>query len=160
MEEPALTIEQHIDRWKTMMSELKPKKPRSAQLIKHMRHGSTSTIADFEQYRPSRDDRWLGGAPEDVFVCYDNNGKSIDRYTVLFGGNFWSPKMARDNWLLGVDPRVMQCLSMSESPAAQQGISRWGQCLPNAYLGRKIVWYDLPKSVREYVWLHINHIGK
>jgi hypothetical protein len=68
--------------------------------------------------------------------------------------------MARDNWLLGVDPRVMQCLSMSEHPDSRDGISRWGQCLPNVYLGRKIVWIDLPKSVRDYVWLHINNIGK
>lgn len=42
------------------------------------------------QYQPKRaSKRWTESAPAYVLACYDNGGKTCDRYTVLFGKPIW-----------------------------------------------------------------------
>lgn len=86
-------------------------------------------MTDYARYRPRRSAaRWLEGAPDYVIACYDNGGRSADRYTVLFGGDLWSPDYARMNAEAGMDPRLVPCLLMSDAPMSPQGVSIWTDC--------------------------------
>ena len=43
-------------------------------------------------YRPRRaTKRWLEGAPEYVLDCFDNRGKTVDRYTVCSAASLMVP---------------------------------------------------------------------
>jgi hypothetical protein len=109
-------------------------------------------MSDFDRFKPKRSAaRWLYQAPEYVVACYDNRGRSADRYTVLFGGSLWEPDYAKANASCGRDPRLVQCLAMSGSPEHPQGVSIWTDCLRGAHLGRKVKWLDLPEHIREHV---------
>lgn len=104
-------------------------------------------------YKPRRaGKRWLEGAPEYVLDCFDDKGKSIDRYTVLFGGSLWIPGDYR-----GHGGRV-QYLGMSGAPTHPQGVSMWGELEPYQaaeYRRRsghdRVRWLDLPEEIRRHV---------
>lgn len=95
------------------------------------------------EYKPKRaSKRWLEGAPEYVRSCFDNKGRTADRYTVTFCGSLWEPSMGRK----------VPCLGMSGAPTHPQGISMWGEA--DAYWGpshEKIRWLDLPEDIRRHV---------
>lgn len=95
-------------------------------------------------YRPRRASRrWTEAAPEYVLACYDNRGKTCDRYTVYFGGSHWEPSMG---------PIVLY-LGMSDDPTSPQGFSQWGEvpamCRPPSR--DKVRWLDLPDYIRAHV---------
>lgn len=95
-------------------------------------------------YRPRRSSqRWLQDAPEYVLACYDNGGKTADRYTVMFGGSLWYPEMGRKVFYLG----------MSGAPTHPQGFSQWGEMpADNRPSSREHVrWLDLPEHIRAHV---------
>jgi hypothetical protein len=94
-------------------------------------------------YRPRRaSKRWLEGAPDYVLSCHDNKGKTIDRYTVCFGGSLWSPELGRNVF----------CLDMSPSPSHPQGVSMISEVPSHAReTMRKVRWLDLPEHIREHV---------
>jgi hypothetical protein len=96
------------------------------------------------KYQPKRSTaRWLEGAPRPVLACYDNGGKTFDRYTIIYGAPLWEPNMGR----------TVPYRSMSEDPFHPQGFGQWGE-MP-AYnrdcLGRKVKFSDLPERVRACV---------
>jgi hypothetical protein len=95
--------------------------------------------------------RWLEGAPEYVIACYDNRGKTADRYTVLFGGSMWTPDHARQLAECGMDTRLLNSLSMSDNPTHPQGVSQYDYALRGSHLGRKVRWNDLPDHIRNHV---------
>lgn len=98
------------------------------------------------QYRPRRSSkRWTEDAPEYVLACYDNGGKSIDRYTVLFGGSLFDERLLAQ--------RKVFCLAMSGAPTHPQGFSQWGEmkAYDRAACGKHIRWLDLPEHVRKHV---------
>lgn len=74
-------------------------------------------------YKPRRaNKRWLEEAPEYVLDVFDNKGKSADRYTVLFGGSLFDPRMLRE--------RKVHYLGMSDDPTHPWfGVSMWGECV-------------------------------
>lgn len=95
-------------------------------------------------YQPKRSSaRWLEKAPEYVLACYDNKGKTCDRYTVYFGGSLWCPEMGRSIAYLG----------MSGAPTHPQGFSQWGEapafCRPASR--EKVSWLELPEHIRRHV---------
>jgi len=96
------------------------------------------------KYQPKRSRKqWLEGAPEYVLAVYDYGDKTVDRYTVLFGGSLWEPSMGRN----------VQFLGMSGSPTHPQGFSQWGE-MPawnRKALGRHIKWNDLPENIKQHV---------
>lgn len=96
-------------------------------------------------YRPRRAaKRWLLDAPEYVLDCFDNRGKTTDRYTVLFGGSLFVPHLLKVG-------RVF-CLDMSEAPTHPQGYSQWGQCLASwRPAHQRVRWLDLPEHIRNHV---------
>ncbi len=90
-----------------------------------------------EQFMPN-------GVPRKIRI-YDNGGKTIDRYTVVFTGNY----KGRDG----------QCdyLGMSEDPFHPQGFGQHGESdtiidRPTyGHLGKKITFDKLPKDCQEWV---------
>lgn len=98
-----------------------------------------------QSYRPRRAaKRWLEGAPEYVLDCFDNGGKTADRYTVYFGGSLLEPVLLKE--------RKVFFLGMSLHPSHPQGISEWGEIgasfRPSQH---RVRWLDLPEHVRQHV---------
>lgn len=95
------------------------------------------------EYRPRRaSKRWQEDAPEYVLDCFDNKGKTFDRYTVLFGGSLWAPDMGRK----------VQCLNMSSAPSNPQEVSMWGEADPSLrHAHQRVRWLDLPENIRAHV---------
>ena len=96
------------------------------------------------KYQPKRSRaKFSEGAPAYVLACYDNDGKTCDRYTVLFGAPYWTPDMGRK----------VQFLGMSGAPTHPQGFSQWGEL--NAFdrsgCGKHVRWLDLPENIRAHV---------
>lgn len=103
------------------------------------------------QYRPKRSSKkWLAGAPEYVLACYDNGGRTCDRYTVIIGGSLYRDDLA--------DQRKAECLCLSAHPGHPQGVSMWGEvwCGERTCLGRHVAWQALPENVREHVVARVN----
>ena len=96
------------------------------------------------KYQPKRSRKqWTQDAPPYVLACYDNGGKTCDRYTVLFGAPIWTPKYGR----------TVPFLGMSGAPTHPQGFSQWGE-MPSdnrAACGKHVRWLDLPEHIREHV---------
>lgn len=96
------------------------------------------------KYQPKRSAaRWLESAPSYVLACYDNGGKTCDRYTVILGAPFWTPAYGRD----------VPYLAMSEAPTHPLGFSQWGE-MPSSNRsanGKKVRWLDLPEAIRNHV---------
>lgn len=92
-------------------------------------------------YTPRRSTaRWLDGAPRHVLACYDNGGRSFDRFTILYGAPVWHPDMGRN----------VPYLAASAYPFHPQGFGQHGE-MPAANrsaLGRKVRWRDLPADVQ------------
>ena len=98
------------------------------------------------RYQPKRSRKqWLIGAPEYVLACYDNGGKTADRYTVLIGGSLYEPGLAAK--------RAVECLCMSAYPVCPLGFSQWGEMLSanRAACGKHVKWNDLPENIRKHV---------
>ena len=95
--------------------------------------------------------------------CYDNGGKSMDRYTVVFTGRY-THKTNRSFWYVG----------MSGSPFHPQGIGMHGESeytpidKPTySHLGKKIKFEDLTEDCQKcvmetylYLWDFTDENGK
>jgi len=91
--------------------------------------------------------RWREGAPEYILDCFDNRGKTCDRYSVLFGGTLYNAEADR-----------VAVLDMSGAPTHPQGVSMWGECTrveAAAWRYReghyRVRWLDLPEHIRAHV---------
>lgn len=96
------------------------------------------------KYQPKRSRKqWTENAPDYVLACYDNGGKTVDRYTVLFGAPLWSEDMGRN----------VPYLAMSGAPTHPQGFSQWGEMPAHnrQACGKHIKWNDLPENIRAHV---------
>lgn len=95
--------------------------------------------------------------------CYDNGGKTFDRYTVVFTGRY-THKTNRAFWYVG----------MSANPLHPQGFGQHGDtefqpCDRPTYshLGKKIKFQDLPEDCKKlvmkdylYLWDFTDEDGK
>lgn len=70
--------------------------------------------------------------------CYDNGGKTMDRYTVVYMD---SPE--RDG--------TFQCVGMNHEPFHPQGFGQHSTAMPGRYLGRRIGFGALPTDCRDLV---------
>lgn len=77
-----------------------------------------------------------------VLRCYDNGGKTFDRYTVL------PPRWARDYR----DPKtgMFEGIAASTFPFYPQGFGQHTTADPGPHLGRRVKWGDLPEDVRRF----------
>lgn len=93
--------------------------------------------------------RWLEGAPEYVVDVLDNRGKTLDRYTVIFGGSLLIDE--------GPDSLCLY-LGISNDPCSPLGFSQWGELTLSDQAafryrsGRdRIRWLDLPDHIRSHI---------
>lgn len=84
-----------------------------------------------------------GGVPKYV-RCYDNNGKTLDRYTVVFTGNY--KKQDHEFYYLGMSANPFQGIG-------QHGETQFQPCDRPTYshLGKKIKFEDLPTDCKKAV---------
>ena len=80
--------------------------------------------------------------------CYDNGGKTADRYTVLFE-DLPDPEGLPERKVRPYGPR--QSLSLSSAPSHPQGVSMWAAAKPGPWLGRRIPFADLPLNVQQHI---------
>lgn len=89
--------------------------------------------------------KYLRGAPKQVAGVYDNGGKSIDRYTVIYKNEH---------------PKRGMCFirGMSPTPQHPQGVGLYGEMYtsdrPN--LGKVLHWADVPDKVKQCIQLDCN----
>jgi len=76
--------------------------------------------------------------------CYDNGGRSADRYTVAY---------------LDVPERYgeVACLGMNDRPFHPQGICMHSSCVVGRHLGRRIRFSELPEDCRKAVEQDLTH---
>lgn len=79
---------------------------------------------------------------------YDNRGRTVDRYTVLFE-DMPDPMKDVETPVRPYGPR--EALSMSGRPTHPQGVSQWTDAHPGPWLGRRIPFASLPENVQQHV---------
>lgn len=77
-----------------------------------------------------------------VLRCYDNGGKTADRYTII------PPRWARD--YREDAPRTWQAIAASAEPFHPQGIGMHTSAEPGPHLGRRVHWDALPAGVQRF----------
>lgn len=70
---------------------------------------------------------------------YDNGGKSIDRYTVVY---LDEPERR---------PGLFAARAMSQDPCHPQGFGQYCTAMPGRHLGRRIGFKDLPPACQRLV---------
>jgi len=78
-----------------------------------------------------------------ILGIYDNGGRTMDRYTVVY-----------DEPVTKIPGETMHCgLGMSESPFHPQGFCQHGEVHPDADIGRQITFAELPADCQRAVEL-------
>lgn len=78
-----------------------------------------------------------------VLRCYDNGGRSADRYTIV------PPRWAKDYTKAdGRTPWLFEAIGCSAMPFYPQGIGMLVMAAPGPHLGRRIKWGNLPHDVQ------------
>lgn len=77
-----------------------------------------------------------------VLRCYDNGGKSADRYTII------PPRWAREYRERG--PSEFVALASSERPFHPQGFGQHVSAAAGPHLGKRICWGDVPADVQRF----------
>jgi len=91
------------------------------------------------------------GSPKYV-RCYDNQGETFDRYTIVFTGNY----KGRNG--------LCEYLGSSANPFSPQGFGQHGECRDiidkPSYkrLGKKVKFEDLPVDVKKFVLDNYNEM--
>lgn len=76
-----------------------------------------------------------------VLRCFDNGGKTFDRYTII------PPRWAKEererdgSW---------NSIGASERPFHPQGFGQHGAATPGHHLGKRITWDELPEAVQRF----------
>ncbi len=71
--------------------------------------------------------------------CYDNGGKTFDRYTVVYMNQ---PERERG---------LYAAIGASEEPFHPMGFGQHCTAMPGRHLGRRIAFEDLPQDVQKMV---------
>lgn len=79
---------------------------------------------------------------------YDNGGRTVDRYIVLFE-DMPDPMKDEETPVRPHGPR--EALTMSGAPTHPQGVSQWTDARPGPWLGRRIPFTALPENVQQHV---------
>lgn len=78
-----------------------------------------------------------------VLRCYDNGGRSADRYTII--PPRWAGKDYREH-----APGTWLALAASPSPFNPQGVGMHCAAMPGNHLGKRVKWSELPEDVRTF----------
>lgn len=77
-----------------------------------------------------------------VLRCYDNGGKTFDRYTVV------PPRWAKEE--RERHPGSFSAIGSSEHPFHPQGFGQTVSATPGPHLGKRVKWTDLPPDVQKF----------
>ena len=77
--------------------------------------------------------------------CYDNGGKTADRYCVVYMGR---PENRQG---------CFQSVSMNHEPFHRMGIGQHGAAMPGRHLGKRIAFRQLPKDCQKLVNNDLNN---
>jgi len=77
--------------------------------------------------------------------CYDNGGKTADRYTVVYLN---LPENRYNTFL---------CIGMNHEPFHPQGIGMYGSAVPGKHLGKRIAFTELPPDCQAVVLQDITY---
>jgi hypothetical protein len=77
-----------------------------------------------------------------VLRCYDNGGKTWDRYTIV------PPRWAKDEREHA--PGTFMAIAASEHPFHPQGFGQHTAAMPGAHLGKRVCWSGLPPDVQQF----------
>ena len=83
--------------------------------------------------------------PKCIKSVWDNDGKTIDQYTVVFKSHEGS-----------TDKSLFDSLGLSIYPEHPQGFSQMGSCKVGDHLGKRIKFHDLPIQVIRHIVKRIN----
>lgn len=78
----------------------------------------------------------------DTVRIYDNGGKTVDRYTVIFMDQFYTDSDAHR----APFRRLHDALGMSAEPFAPHGIGQHTSGMPGSHLGKRITFDELPED--------------
>lgn len=78
--------------------------------------------------------------------CYDNGGKTADRYMVVYMDIYEGWKLHR---------RLYGSRSMSDSPFHPQGVAIYGEAMLGKHLGKRIKFAELPPDCQKLVLLDL-----
>lgn len=91
--------------------------------------------------------QWREGAPAFILDCFDNKGKTADRYTVMMRADDCDD----GRWFVPY-------LGLSNAPTDPQGFSQWGELSQGDAAGYRyasgrdrVRWLDLPEHIRAHV---------
>ena len=81
---------------------------------------------------------------------YDNGGKTIDRYTVVYldePEELWNGS----EYFVPAKPRTFACTGMNGAPYWPQGFCQHGYAMVGAHLGHRILFASLPEDCQKVV---------
>lgn len=78
-------------------------------------------------------------------ACYDNEGRTADRYTVVY---LDYPEVNGNSYA---------CIGMDDRPFHPQGIGMHGAATPGRHLGRRILLSNLPPDCQKAVRQDLKH---
>lgn len=78
----------------------------------------------------------------DQLRCYDNGGRSFDRYTVI------PPRWAGKDWQ--ERPRLWVAIGASERPFHPQGFGQMCSAQAGRHLGKRVAFKELPGDVQRF----------
>lgn len=87
------------------------------------------------------------GEYADVRV-YDDGGKTIDRYTVVFMDTAHGK------------PRMFDCVAMGSDVISPQGFYQHSECMLGRHLGRQIKFSELPTAHQRRIILELREMNK
>lgn len=80
-----------------------------------------------------------------VLRCYDNGGKTADRFTII------PPRWARAYANASTsDPLAWEALAANSEPFHPQGIGMHVTAHPGHHLGKRVKWSELPTDVQRF----------
>jgi hypothetical protein len=83
-----------------------------------------------------------------IHSCWDNQGRSFDRYTVYYKGR----GSLEWRWTgAGKAVQYRQLRGMSENPFHPQGFGQWCHGMPGKHNGKRIAFQDLPADCQRLV---------
>ena len=80
---------------------------------------------------------------------YDNGGKTMDRYTVVYLND--KQGIVSNNG----GSMLFGCVGMNETPLAPNGFCQHSTCLDGKHLGKKIAFKNLPVDCQEIVLIDL-----
>lgn len=116
------------------------------EVNKIYRLATESEIVSYRTYKKDINQRHLDEKKTKkkmkVIKVYDNEGESLDRFTIVLEKNHLVG-------LIGAKTAVHECIGMSLYPERANGYCQFSECVLGDHLGKEIAVEDLPQNVQD-----------